>query len=131
MPPKRDAGDGGGGGGAAKKSRLSQKTAAEFFAENKQFAGEYTPAGCASAAPVRVSHRRRARPPAHTLTRAPRAPRARNPFSCVIAGFDNPGKSLYTSIRELVENSLDASEAIGVLPEVSRPGTRGSFAGPC
>ena len=78
MPPKRDAGDGGGGGGAAKKSRLSQKTAAEFFAENKQFAGESTPAGCASAAPVRVSHRRRARTPAHPLTRSParRAPRA-------------------------------------------------------
>ena len=38
MPPKRDA-EGGGGGGAAKKSRLAQKTAAEFFAENKQFAG--------------------------------------------------------------------------------------------
>ena len=28
----------------------------------------------------------------------------------IIAGFDNPGKSLYTSIRELVENSLDAAE---------------------
>jgi hypothetical protein len=41
MPPKRDAEDG--GGGALKKSRLSQKTAAEFFAENKQFAGEYSP----------------------------------------------------------------------------------------
>jgi hypothetical protein len=37
---------------------------------------------------------------------------------CVVTGFDNPGKSLYTSIRELVENSLDAAEAIGVLPEV-------------
>ena len=33
-------------------------------------------------------------------------------------GFENPGKSLYTSIRELVENSLDAAESIGVLPEV-------------
>lgn len=36
-----------------------------------------------------------------------------------IAGFDNLGKSLYTSIRELVENSLDACESIGVLPEIS------------
>lgn len=36
----------------------------------------------------------------------------------IIAGFDNPGKSLYTSIRELVENSLDAAEAIGVLPDI-------------
>lgn len=36
-----------------------------------------------------------------------------------IAGFDNLGKSLYTSLRELVENSLDACENIGVLPDVS------------
>jgi DNA topoisomerase-6 subunit B len=36
-----------------------------------------------------------------------------------IAGFDNPGKSLYTTIRELVENGLDAAESIDVLPEVS------------
>jgi DNA topoisomerase VI subunit B len=26
-----------------------------------------------------------------------------------IAGFDNPGKSLYTTVREFVENSLDVS----------------------
>lgn len=30
-----------------------------------------------------------------------------------IAGFDNPGKALYTTIRELVENSLDSAESIG------------------
>ncbi|KAH8055077.1 DNA topoisomerase II [Aureococcus anophagefferens] len=35
-----------------------------------------------------------------------------------IAGFDNPGKSLYTTIRELVENSLDAAESLGVPPRV-------------
>ena len=35
-----------------------------------------------------------------------------------IASFDNPGKSLYTTIRELVENSLDACEAAGVLPDI-------------
>jgi DNA topoisomerase VI subunit B len=52
---KRSAEDGASGGG--KKSRLQQKTAAQFFAENKHF-----------------------------------------------AGFESPGKSLYTSIRELVEN---------------------------
>ena len=50
-----DAGEGGSSGG--KKSRLQQKSAAQFFAENKHF-----------------------------------------------AGFESPGKSLYTSIRELVEN---------------------------
>jgi DNA topoisomerase-6 subunit B len=36
-----------------------------------------------------------------------------------IAGFDNLGKSLYTSLRELVENSLDACESIHELPEIS------------
>ena len=86
---KRSADEGGAGGG--KKSRLQQKTAAQFFAENKHF-----------------------------------------------AGFESPGKSLYTSIRELVENrsvhekywnrfkhliskllcSLDAAESIGVLPDI-------------
>ena len=35
-----------------------------------------------------------------------------------IAGFDNPGKALYTTIRELVENGLDAAETISVLPEI-------------
>jgi DNA topoisomerase-6 subunit B len=36
-----------------------------------------------------------------------------------IAGFDNLGKALYTSIRELMENSLDACESIGVLPTIT------------
>ncbi|CAJ1967245.1 unnamed protein product [Cylindrotheca closterium] len=36
-----------------------------------------------------------------------------------IAGFDNMGKSLYTSIRELIENSLDACESINVLPNIA------------
>ena len=35
-----------------------------------------------------------------------------------IAGFDNPGKSLFTSIRELIENSLDAAESIHALPVI-------------
>jgi len=35
-----------------------------------------------------------------------------------IAGFDNMGKSLYTTIRELVENSLDACESVNVLPDI-------------
>lgn len=35
-----------------------------------------------------------------------------------IAGFDNPARSLYVSIRELVENSLDACESAGVLPSI-------------
>ena len=36
-----------------------------------------------------------------------------------IAGFDNLGKSLYTTIRELVENGLDACEAVHQLPSIA------------
>jgi DNA topoisomerase VI subunit B len=36
-----------------------------------------------------------------------------------IAGFDNMGKSLYTTLRELIENSLDACESVQVLPDIS------------
>ncbi len=36
-----------------------------------------------------------------------------------IAGFDNPARSLYVSIREMVENSLDACEDALVPPEVT------------
>ncbi|XP_021307975.1 DNA topoisomerase 6 subunit B isoform X2 [Sorghum bicolor] len=35
-----------------------------------------------------------------------------------IAGFDNPGKSLYTTLRELVENALDSAESISELPDI-------------
>ncbi|KAJ4755073.1 DNA topoisomerase 6 subunit B [Rhynchospora pubera] len=35
-----------------------------------------------------------------------------------IAGFDNPGKSLYTTVREFVENSLDSAESISELPSI-------------
>ncbi|GLU24171.1 hypothetical protein SLE2022_401270 [Rubroshorea leprosula] len=35
-----------------------------------------------------------------------------------IAGFDNPGKCLHTTVRELVENALDSAESISELPVV-------------
>jgi DNA topoisomerase-6 subunit B len=35
-----------------------------------------------------------------------------------IVGFTNPARAIYTSIREFVENSLDAAEAIGVPPDI-------------
>lgn len=36
-----------------------------------------------------------------------------------LAGFSNPSRALYTSVRELVENSLDACEQFSILPEVN------------
>ncbi len=35
-----------------------------------------------------------------------------------LAGFSNPSRALYTSVRELVENSLDACEQASILPDV-------------
>ena len=35
-----------------------------------------------------------------------------------LAGFSNPTRSLYTAVREFVENSLDACDQKGVLPDV-------------
>ena len=35
-----------------------------------------------------------------------------------IAGFSNPTRALYQTIRELVENSLDATELYGILPNI-------------
>ncbi|MEM2739887.1 MAG: DNA topoisomerase VI subunit B, partial [Candidatus Bathyarchaeia archaeon] len=35
-----------------------------------------------------------------------------------IVGFTNPARAIYTSIREFVENSLDAAEAVGVPPDI-------------
>lgn len=36
-----------------------------------------------------------------------------DPFTCL-----QPGKCLYTTIRELVENALDSAESISTLPLV-------------
>ena len=35
-----------------------------------------------------------------------------------LAGFSNPTRSLYTAVRELVENALDACDQKGILPDV-------------
>jgi DNA topoisomerase-6 subunit B len=35
-----------------------------------------------------------------------------------VAGFSNPARALYQTVRELVENSLDATDGHGITPEV-------------
>ena len=49
-----------------------------------------------------------------------------------LLGFDNPAKSLLTTVKEAVDNSLDACEEAGILPdlrveihEVQAPGSKG------
>src|ERR1035437_3120987 len=36
-----------------------------------------------------------------------------------LLGFDNPRKSLLTTVKEAVDNSLDAAEEAGILPNVT------------
>src|SRR5436190_20636136 len=36
-----------------------------------------------------------------------------------LLGFDNPRKALLTSVKEAVDNSLDACEEAGILPNVT------------
>ena len=35
-----------------------------------------------------------------------------------LAGFSNPTRSLYTAVREFVENSLDACDHSGIFPNI-------------
>ena len=35
-----------------------------------------------------------------------------------IAGFTNPARAIFSSIRELTENSLDAAEAVSIPPDI-------------
>ncbi|MEM1990454.1 MAG: ATP-binding protein, partial [Candidatus Bathyarchaeia archaeon] len=35
-----------------------------------------------------------------------------------IAGFANPARAIFSAIRELVENSFDATEPLGILPDI-------------
>src|SRR5262245_55263166 len=36
-----------------------------------------------------------------------------------LLGFDNPRKALLTSVKEAVDNSLDACEEAGILPDIT------------
>ena len=75
-----------------KVEKVSAKTAAEFFAEHQQLAGIYI-----IIIIIFIS-----------------IYLCINILIIIFIGFDNPGKSLFTSIRELVENSLDAAETARV-----------------
>jgi hypothetical protein len=69
-------------------------------------------AGVAAAALAHKSNNTRRRTPRVLTKRSP-------PSLYAPCAPQQDGKCLYTTVREFVENSLDAAEAIGVLPEVS------------
>jgi hypothetical protein len=100
---------------AGKADVLQQKSPAEFFADNRTIAGfdnvsrRWLPAAL-SCLQLRL---RRA------SARAAVAAAACTP-TCLL-GLPvpaQPGKCLYTTIRELVENALDAAESISQLPDI-------------
>lgn len=94
-------------GGQKKAGVLTTKSPAEFFAENKNIAGFDNVRGRAGRGGGARAHPRRAR------ARAPHPPRLPLSAPCL-----QPGKCLYTTIRELVENALDSAEAISMLPAI-------------
>jgi DNA topoisomerase-6 subunit B len=80
------------------------------------------PASAAEAAPAPVTA---AKPPARRVTAESLAKQQReisvSEFFVKnrhLLGFDNPSKALLTTIKEAVDNSLDACEEAGILPEL-------------
>ena len=104
---------------APKKDVLQQKSPAEFFAENRTIAGFDN---------VRLPPRKlmfALRPSSHLpATHPPSQCSLWHSFSSSSAFFFlpppplQPGKCLYTTMRELVENALDSAESISVLPDI-------------
>ena len=80
----------------------------------------------AAAAPPHDAHeqqpdqRRRHRATAHTMAAAQRDISVSEFFAKNrhLLGFDNPRKALLTAVKEAVDNSLDACEEAGILPEL-------------
>ena len=87
----------------AATARLEQKSPAEFFAENKNIAGFDN---------VRFL---RMHPTCCTFSLSDVLSIG---LERVLLMCAQPGKCLYTTVRELVENSLDAAESIGLLPDI-------------
>jgi DNA topoisomerase VI subunit B len=67
-----------------------------------------------------ASEKRRRRVTAHTMAAAQRDISVSEFFAKNrhLLGFDNPRKALLTTVKEAVDNSLDACEEAGILPEI-------------
>lgn len=91
---------------------LEQKSPAEFFAENKNIAGFDNV--CLSHL---NSHDFEIQKPAPDCK-----PQSWSPLDVLSKSqllTLQPGKCLYTTVRELVENALDSAESIDELPQIS------------
>ena len=100
-------------GARAKKARSKSTTRA---------AGKHAPAPAAEA-PQEIPKPRRAKAAyatAETMAKAQRSISVSEFFAKNrhLLGFDNPRKALLTTVKEAVDNALDACEEAGILPEV-------------
>ena len=117
----------------------------DLFGEGAQAAAEATGGGDAAPAAAKATAAAAPRPAAEPPRSPPppsRPPDARRPPSASppsrspqkqreisvseffvknrhLLGFDNPSKALLTTIKEAVDNSLDACEEAGILPELT------------
>jgi len=104
----------------AKKARAGKAQGAKPTA-GKGRAGKAAEAAPSSAQP---RQRRLAKPPkyatAESMGKAQRSISVSEFFAKNrhLLGFDNPRKALLTTVKEAVDNSLDACEEAGILPEV-------------
>ena len=101
-------------------SALKSKSPAEFFAEHQNIAGFDNVATLPQPLTRSASHTHR--PPARSIACLCSLflPPSLSPCPLVcVPPLPQAGKSLYTTVREFVENSLDAAESIDCLPSVS------------
>jgi DNA topoisomerase-6 subunit B len=100
----------------------SRKPAAKAAGRKKVAARTDTVAktDAAKSTPIKPAPAGRARPTAHDLAKAQRDISVSEFFAKNrhLLGFDNPSKALLTTVKEGVDNALDACEEAGILPDV-------------
>jgi DNA topoisomerase-6 subunit B len=112
-----------GGIGVASSKRSSQKKAQEFdlSAEQSEQQSEGLFMSNTASAPVASKSSRAGRETAESLAAKQKDISVSEFFAKNrhLLGFDNPRKALLTSVKEAVDNSLDACEEAGILPNVT------------
>jgi DNA topoisomerase-6 subunit B len=100
----------------AKRSDEAKKALPLPFSEPEVPAADQTE----SPAPVKVRTEPRRRETAQTLAQKQREISVSEFFlkNRHLLGFDNPQKALLTAVKEAVDNSLDAAEEAGILPDL-------------
>ncbi|MEM9353538.1 MAG: DNA topoisomerase VI subunit B [Planctomycetota bacterium] len=106
----------------AKKKKAPPKKKAKQPAKKapKKAPAKQKPTKAAPAAPANGAPKKKRRASAQSMAASQRDISVSEFFSKNrhLLGFDNPRKALLTTIKEAVDNSLDACEEAGILPEI-------------